>query len=139
MQQRAYQAWNAIQSDEDYHLVQKDWEDKLRDPNFAVGIQSGTVDVVKEYQKMVRNHYKTAVRSAAQIIKDLTQGSLPPKVHVEDSARVSASREPAGDDKRQEEISTLRERVNKGKLLTEDEELAALTAVLSGGRPPSRR
>lgn len=139
MQQRAYQAWQAIQTDEDYHLVQNDWEAKLRDPNFAIGVQSGTVDVIREYQQMVRNHYKTAIRSAATIIKNLTQGSLPPQVHVEDSARVSAQREPTGNDERQKTISTLRDSVNKGKILTEEDELAALTAVLSGAKPPSRR
>lgn len=136
-QQKAYQAWSAIQTDEDYPLVQEVWDAKLKDPNFAIALQSGTVDVMKEYQETVRKHYKTAIRTAAQVIKDLTQGALPPKVHVEDSARVSADREPARDENKT--ISTLRESVNKGKILTEDQELAALTAVLSGGKPPPRR
>ena len=132
MQQRAYQAWQQIQSDEDYHLVADKWEARLRDPNFAVRLQAGAVNPVDEYQKLLRNHYKDAVRLAATTIKSLTQGVAPPKVHVEDTARVSGSARPDPTEK-DKTINDLRGKVNTGKHLSEEEELAALQAVLLGG------
>jgi hypothetical protein len=131
-QQRAWAAWNEIQQDEDYHLVSDKWTKKMSDPNFAIALQAGTVDPVKEYRIMLRDHYKGAVRLAAETIKSLTQGVKPPEVHVEGSGRVSASKtvEP---NETQKTINPIREKVNAGKILSEDEELAALQAVLMGG------
>jgi hypothetical protein len=132
MQQKAWQAWNEIQSDEDYHLVKDQWEGKLRDPNFAIKLQAGTINPVDEYRRMLRDHYKGAVRLAAETIKSLTTGSAPPNVHVENSARVSADKTTEKTEN-EKTINSLREKVNKGKLMNEQEELAALQAVLLGG------
>ena len=132
MQQRAWQAWQQIQTDEDYHLVKDAWESKMRDPNFAVKLQAGAVDPVTEYRKVLRDHYKGAVRLAAETIKSLTQGVAPPKVHVEDSARVASGMRPEPTETNKT-INGLREKVNRGKSLSEDEELAALQAALLGG------
>jgi len=131
-QQRAWQAWQAIQTDEDYHLVKDQWESKMRDPNFAIQLQAGTVNPVDAYRRLLRDHYKGAVRLAAETIKSLTKGTQVPKVHVEDSARVSADRRPEADETDKIK-NNLRDKVNKGRHLSEDEELAALQAVLLGG------
>jgi len=131
-QQRAYHAWNQIQSDDDYHLIADKWEAKMRDPNFAIQLQAGTVDPVAEYQKMLRSHYKSAVRLAADTIKSLTTGMAPPQVHVENSARARQDT-PVEKTKQREQIDALKAKANKGYLPNEDDELAALQAVLLGG------
>lgn len=132
-QQRAWQAWNQIQSDEDYHLISDKWEARMRDPNFAIQLQAGTVDPVAEYQKMLRSHYKSSVKLAADTIRTLTTGMPQQKVHVEGTARVRQET-PAERSETQKQVDSLREKVSKGKLLTEDDELAALQAVLLRGR-----
>lgn len=131
-QQRAWAAWSEIQQDDDYHLVADKWTAKMSDPNFAIALQTGTVNPVKEYQKMLREHYKGAVRLAAETIKSLTQGVKPPNVHVEGTGRVSADKTREVPET-QKTTNQLRDKVNTGKLLSEDEELAALQAVLLGG------
>jgi hypothetical protein len=80
----------------------------------------------------LREHYKGAVRLAAETIKSLTQGVKPPNVHVEGTGRVSADKTREVPET-QKTTNQLRDKVNTGKLLSEDEELAALQAVLLGG------
>ncbi len=132
-QQRAFQAWNMIQQDEDYPLVADKWEAKMRDPNFAIKLQAGTIDPVAEYQRVLRDHYKSSVRLAAETIKTLTTGQPTPKVHVESSARARQDT-PIEKGQRDKTLQPLKEKVNKGYIPSEDDELAALTAVLLGGK-----
>jgi hypothetical protein len=132
-QQRAFQAWNMIQQDEDYPLVADKWEAKMRDPNFAIKLQAGTIDPVAEYQRVLRDHYKSSVRLAAETIKTLTTGQPAPKVHVESSARARQDT-PIEKGQRDKTLQPLKEKVNKGYIPSEDDELAALTAVLLGGK-----
>jgi hypothetical protein len=131
-QQKAYEAWNKIQGDRDFHIVKDKWEAKLKDPNFALQFQAGAIDPYNEYQELLRDAYKSAVAKSAEIIKSLTTGAGPPKVHVEGQAKVSGMRTESAPEK-EKTLNPLREKVNKGKVLTEDEELAALMKVLAGG------
>ena len=94
-------------------------------------LQSGAVDPLQEYQRMLRGKYKDTVRQAAAVIKSLTTGTAPPQVHVEGSARVAADKTVNQNDK-QTKITSFKDKVNKGKNLTEAEELEALMAVLKG-------
>jgi hypothetical protein len=133
MQQKAaYEAWNKIQGDKDFHIVKDKWEAKLKDPNFALQFQAGALDPYAEYQELLRDTYKSAVAKSAEIIKSLTTGAGPPKVHLEDQGKASGTRTESVKD-RDKTINPLREKVNKGKLLSEEEELAALMKVLGGG------
>jgi hypothetical protein len=131
-QQRAFEAWNKIQGDPDFHIVKDKWEAKLKDPNFALKFQAGAVDPYSEYQELLRDTYKSAVSRSAEIIKSLTTGAGPPQVHLEGQGKVSGVQGNAIPDK-DKTLNPLREKVNKGKLLSEDEELAALMKVLGGG------
>jgi hypothetical protein len=132
-QQAAYAAWNKITGDKDFHIVKDKWEAKLKDPNFALQFQSGQVDPYAEYQELLRDTYKSAVAKSAEIIKSLTTGAGPPKVHVEGQARVSGMETGKNTSDKDSIINPLREKVNKGKPLSEQEELAALMKVLGGG------
>jgi hypothetical protein len=131
-QKRAWDAWNRIQGDPDFHIVKDKWEAKLKDPQFAVRFQAGGVDPYAEYQELLRDTYKSAVARSAEIIKSLTTGAGPPKVHMEGQGKVSGMRTEQSPE-RDKTLNPLREKVNKGKILSEDEELAALMKVLGGG------
>ena len=43
-QKRMMQSWATISQDEDYHLVERIWNEKLKDPNFVYAVQSGQTD-----------------------------------------------------------------------------------------------
>ena len=131
-QQRAFEAWNRIQGDPDFHIVKDKWEAKLKDPNFALKFQAGAVDPYSEYQELLRDTYKSAVSRSAEIIKSLTTGAGPPQVHLEGGGKSSGIQGNSIPEK-DKTLNPLREKVNKGKLLSEDEELAALMKVLGGG------
>lgn len=131
-QQRAFEAWNKIQGDPDFHIVKDKWEAKLKDPNFALKFQAGAVDPYSEYQELLRDTYKSAVARSAEIIKSLTTGAGPPQVHLEGQGKVSGVQGNTIPEK-EKTLNPLREKVNKGKLLSEEEELAALMKVLGGG------
>lgn len=132
-QQRMMEAWNTITSDEDYHLVKDVWEKKLQDPNFVMGIQMGQKNPMQEYQNTLRTFYKGIAQKSVQTIEKLQKGGGAPPVHVE-SGEARTPQMPSTD----EEISEHRELLNqykeaadKGKVLTEDEEMAALRAAFS--------
>jgi len=88
-QQQAVASWNTIQTDEDYGLVKAVWEDKLKDPNFVMKIQTGTVDPIQAYQETVRGYYKGMMKQSLSTIEQLQKsgGKIPPP-HVEGGERV---------------------------------------------------
>lgn len=132
-QKQMMQSWAVITQDEDYHLVEKIWNEKLKDPNFVYRVQSGQVNPVMEYQNVLRGYYKGIAKSAVSTIETLTKG-VTPQTHIESGdARVPDV--PVGteisDGKKR--INELKEKADSGGLISEDEELEAIRAVLSGG------
>ena len=81
-QRKMMQSWATISQDEDYHLVEKIWNEKLKDPNFVYSVQSGQTDPVSEYGSVLRSYYKGIAKSAVQTIETLTKG-VTPQMHVE--------------------------------------------------------
>ncbi len=77
VQQQSTQVWGAIQNDPDYGLVQKVWEQKMQDPNFAMQIQSGRVHPYQAYQQTVRDFYKGIAQQSLETIKSLRGGTTP--------------------------------------------------------------
>jgi hypothetical protein len=133
-QQRMMEAWNTITSDEDYHLVKGVWEEKLRDPNFVMGIQMGQKNPMQEYQNTLRTFYKGIVQKSGETIERLQKGGGAPPVHVE-SGEARTPQMPSTDEEisqSRELIDNLTENANKGKVLTEEDELAAIRTVFSG-------
>jgi hypothetical protein len=125
-------SWAVITQDEDFHLVEPIWNEKLKDPNFVYQVQSGQVNPVMEYQNVLRNYYKGIAKSAVSTIETLTKG-VAPSTHVESGeARMpEATVEEISDNKKR--IKELKEKADSGGLLSEDEEIEAIRAVLSGG------
>jgi len=126
------QSWATISQDEDYHLVERIWNEKLKDPNFVYAVQSGQTDPVSEYGSVLRSYYKGIAKSAVKTIETLTKG-VTPQMHVESGeARAPGVRVDQEMNENQKTINKLKEKADTGGLLSEDDELAAIRAVLSG-------
>ena len=65
-QKRMMQSWATISQDEDFHLVEQIWNEKLKDPNFVYAVQSGQTDPVSEYGNVLRGYYKGIAASAVK-------------------------------------------------------------------------
>jgi len=79
---------------------------------------------------MVRQYYKGISQRASDTIKALQKGVAPSAPHVEGEAQLPGVPTPTTPES--EVLKTSQEKVAKGGLLTDDEEMAALNAVLSG-------
>ena len=131
-QKKMMQSWATISQDEDYHLVERIWNEKLKDPNFVYAVQSGQTDPVSEYGSVLRSYYKGIAKSAVKTIETLTKG-VTPQMHVESGeARAPGIQVDQEISDNEKYIKQLKEKADSGGLLSEDEELAAIRAVLSG-------
>ena len=127
-QARMVEVYNKIQSDPDYKLVESVWQERLKDPNFVFGIQSGQVNPLDEFNNTVRGYYKGMAKKAAETIEKLAGGAKVQTPVVEQGARLPDQPEEVDEN---EVLKSLGQKVNKGGQLTEAEELAALQAALS--------
>jgi len=130
VQQQAMAIWQGIQTDPDYGLVKDVWEAKIKDSNFNMAIQSGKKDVAKEYMETVREYYKGIAKQSLDTITTLQKGGVPTTPHVEGEAQLPGVPTPINTE--QETVTKAKEKVAKGGLLSEDEEMAALDAILKG-------
>jgi hypothetical protein len=132
-QRQMMKSWAVITQDEDFHLVEPIWNEKLKDPNFVYQVQSGQVNPVMEYQNVLRNYYKGIAKSAVNTIETLTKG-VTPQTHIESGdARMPNVPVDTEINDNKKRINELKEKADSGGLLSEDEEIEALRAVLSGG------
>ena len=134
--QQAYQQqsatnaqWNAIVSDKNYAHVKAVWEDKLKDPNFVYQIQAGLVNPGQAYNETVVDFYKGMTQKAVGLVKQLQSGTSRKAPLNLESNQVPVGRENELPENTQK-IKKLQEAVNTGKILSEDQELAALDALL---------
>ena len=130
IQNQAMQIWQGIQTDPDYGLVKEVWEAKIKEPNFNMAIQSGKKDVAKEYMETVREYYKGIAKQSLDTITALQKGGAPTAPHVEGEAQLPGVPTPTNTE--QETVTKAKEKVAKGARLSEDEEMAALDAILKG-------
>jgi len=131
VQEQQMKSWNTIQSDADFKLIESIWNEKLKDPNFIYGVQSGQVDPVMEYHSVKSEYFKGLMKSAVGTIETL-QGGGAPKVHVESGDARTPAMEPDGDESEQAKIiKELGDKADSGKILSEDDELRLIQASLS--------
>jgi hypothetical protein len=128
-QQAQMMAWNTIQNDEDFHLIQPIWEEKLKDQNFVFGIQSGKINPIAEYQNTLRNYYKGMMQKSAETIEKMQGGKVKTPI-VEQGSSVSSGIEEDVDGESKVMLS-LKTKIDSGGNLSEAEELAALQASFS--------
>jgi hypothetical protein len=132
-QKQMMMSWAVITQDEDFHLVEPIWNEKLKDPNFVYKVQSGQVNPVMEYQNVLRGYYKGIAKSAVSTIETLTKGVVP-QTHIESGdARVPNVPVDQEIGENTKQLNKLKEKAETGNLLSEDDEIAAIRAVLSGG------
>lgn len=131
-QQQTMQAWGEIQSDEDYGLVKPVWEKKLSDPNFQLKVNSGQTTIQKEYNRTLRDFYKGIAKKSLETIKVL-RGEKPatPVPHMESGTEAILLPDELTDN--QTKVKGLKDKVNTGGMLSEDEQMDALDAVF--GQP----
>jgi hypothetical protein len=129
-QQALLKSMSDIQADEDYATMKPIWEEKLKDPDFVFKVNNGVVDPVRAYQETVRQYYKGMMKRAASTINTLKDGVKIDAPHVE-TQQTSTSQLPAKEPTEQEEkLNKLKEKASKG-VLTTNEEMDALDAVLA--------
>ena len=75
MTQRQWEAFNEIQSDEDYPIVKNAWEEYIRQPSIVYSFQTGAVDPVKEYNKFVRKFQRKLLHRTKGLLEQVTSGS----------------------------------------------------------------
>jgi len=124
--------WNKIQTDTDYNLVKDVWENKTKDPNFIFMVQQGQVNPWEEYNNTVREYYKGIAKRSLETIKTIHGGGRVNSPHVESGeARLPGVKPQKETTAQEERLSKLREKVDKGEILNEDEQVEALLASLS--------
>ena len=124
--------WSGIQQDEDYHLVKDIWETKLKDPAFVFGIQQGQLNPVSEYTNTVRAYYKGMLKKTVDVMKKTYGKDQPSPPHVEQGTSTPSlpgNQPPIGGN---DKINKMKDKVDKGGILTQEQELEALVAVLGG-------
>jgi Zn-dependent M32 family carboxypeptidase len=125
-QRQMMEAWSTIQNDEDFHLVQPVWEEKMKDPNFVYSIQAGQINPLGAYQKMLRQYYKGIIQRSAETIEKLQGGSVKTPT-VETGGKTPEKEAPVGES--DEVLKPLIDKVESGGQLSEADELAALQAA----------
>ena len=133
MQREQMLTWSKIQSHPYYSKVKDIFQNRMQAPDMIAKIQSGETDTVSEYFNTVIDFQSGVIQKAAGTIKTWkTDGGdkAPATPQVESGeARVSAQT-PETKAKHQKMIDGLKEKVDKGSLLREEDEMAALDAIL---------
>lgn len=121
--------YQEIKSDKFYPQVKDIWNEKLKDPEFVFEIQSGMVNPLREYDKVVREYLVGVTKRSADTIKTMQTGK-PLAPHLETGeARVPSVPGSTEDDKKPK-TKALREKVKTGHLPTEQEQLEAIGEML---------
>ena len=128
-QQAVLKVWNTIQTDEDYENVKGVWDVKIKDPNFVYAVQSGQVDPLQAYNKVVRDFYKGYLKKSAAAINKLQGKTITQPIHVESQAHVPTS--PAEKTAKEAMLKEFNKQVNKGTQLSEDDELFIIDSLLA--------
>lgn len=105
--QRQWQAFNEIQTDEDYPAVQAAWEQYVQQPNVAYSFQSGAADPVKEYNKFVRKFQRKLLHRTRGLLEQVTSGTKVKPPFMEHGSNVpEMAPEPTETDEKIKEIKT---------------------------------
>jgi len=136
-QEQNLKKWNFIQSDKDYNVVKDVWENKLKDPNFVYQVQSGAIDPVQNYNETKIDYYKTLLQKSHETLKTLhgTGKVAPP--HLETGERSSANvvSETPSITEAEKRRAALKEKTDKGHILTTEEELELIDTIFGSSDP----
>ncbi len=82
-QDASIQAYNAITTDKNFHLVKDIWDEKVKNPAYVAQVQSGQVNPVLDYQQTVVDYFQIVAKRSLDTIKDMQGGVTPPVPHTE--------------------------------------------------------
>lgn len=131
MEQRVNAQWSKIVGDEDYENVKGVWDERLKDMTFIAQVRAGAIDPVEVYHQDVRKFYKGLALRSADAIKQFKGGGELNPPHVEQQGEVRKELPPEATETEQQ-MSSYKERIEKGGRLSEKEELDALMKALGG-------
>lgn len=135
-QEANLQRWNTINSDPNYGHVKEVWEAKLKDPNFSFKLNQGLVDPVSEYNATVVDYLKTLLKQSHDTIQKI-RGGPKDAPHVETGERSSANMVSTTPSKSefQKKIDDAKEKVNKGGVLSSEEEVDLMDTIFGTNAP----
>jgi len=118
-----------IHSNPRYNMVKELWEAKEADAKFLYGVKTGRINPVQEFNSLVLDYQEGLLKKSHKTISELTGQGKPVTPIVETGQAPSAnilSTDNTGDDKHEKLV----EKVDKGYMPNEDEQMAALEALL---------
>ena len=118
-----------ITQDIDYPMVKEVWEAKIADPQFSYKVNTGQIVPFDVYSETVRTFYKGIAKKAHSTISELTGQKKPVTPNVETDQVPTANILSEGEN--EDNNAKLKAKVDKGYIPNEQEEMAALDAMLN--------
>ena len=136
-QEENLKRWNYIQSDSDYNTIKDIWEAKVKDPNFNYKVQTGQIDPVQAYNDTKIDFYKSLLKKSHETLTTLHGGKKQPPPHVESGERSSGNivSEDQTFTESEKKIKDLKAKVQKGHILTPEEEIEIIDAMFNSNAP----
>lgn len=137
LQKKVFQTQSKILKDRNYEKVKEVYQKKLQSPEIMMGIQMGQIDAYDLYRDTVDEFKDGLLLQSSEVIQTLTKGKKVPIPHVETGERVgtnivSDSGKPVN--KMKQRYDELQTKVNKGGILSAEEELELADMVVQGMR-----
>ena len=133
--ERSMQAYNAIKTDKNYHLVADVWEEKVKDPAYIYQVQQGAVDPLRDFQGTVVDYFQKMVKESHETITELVGGDkgkvTPPHVESGETHSPNLVTEGKGVSANRQFLNAINKKINtEGYIPSSDEEELIAVAVL---------
>lgn len=140
-QERSMQAYNAIKTDKNYHLVADVWEKKVKDPAYIYQVQSGAVDPLRDFQGTVVDYFQNMAKKSYDTITELvgkgTGKTTAPHVESGETHSPNVVTEGKGVSANRQFLDAIRKKIyTEGYEATEEEEAMIAVAVLEESNSP---
>lgn len=129
----AVKQYQAITNDKHYPQVQKIWEDKMSQPMVVEAINSGQLNPMIAYQSIVNDYLSGVTAKALDVIKGMknTPGTGDDvKLHLESGGPTPSM--PGATETQTGDLQKIKDHVNTGGRLSEENELDLISKVLNG-------
>ena len=135
-QEAQLKAYNKITSHPSYKFVEEEMQAKLKDPNYVYQIQGGVIDPVGDFFDTVIKKQQLLMQESHKTITQLAGGKVKPP-HVETGERSPSNlvnETPSGTEG-EKRLAALKEKTDKGKALTHEEELQMIDDIFGNTTP----
>jgi len=128
-QQAQMAAYQKITGHQYWKQVGPIFEERMRDPEINMRVQTGQLDPVELYQNTVVEYLTDLSKKSLEALQSVSGAARVKPPHVENSARVPGREEDTRDD-RQKKIDNLREKAKKPLGLHQDDQMDLIGATL---------